>query len=119
MPIWNEEVPADRRRARRIRLTESVQYQLTDSADFGGSRAVDISETGVQILLNDFIPLQSQLKLRVELTKGNVVDCMGRVVWVTKLPLGENYQAGLEFTNNQTIFWTKCDIRDFIDIKVM
>ena len=119
MPIWNEEATADRRCARRIRLTESVQYQFTDSADYSGSKAVDISETGVQVLLNDFIPLESQLMLRVQLTKGNIIDCMGRVVWIAKLPFGENYQAGLEFINHQTMFETRREIRELVDTQVM
>ena len=114
MPIWDDKPLTNRRQSKRMRFVELVGYQLKDAVHFGGCRAVDISETGIRLLLNDFIPLNGELFLRIQLATQVAVECIGRIAWVAKFPFGENYQSGLELINNGTILQTRRSIHELI-----
>ncbi len=89
----------DRRGFKRIRHSEAVRYQHVDPNQFGGCLSKDISESGVRLHLNDFIPLNTEVFMKIELSPGRVLDCSGRVVWVEQVPFAETYQAGLKVDN--------------------
>ena len=91
----------DKRQFRRMIHSEPVQYQFKDPSQFGGCVSKDLSGGGVRILLNDFVPLNTELSLKIRLADGSIVECVGRVVWVEKSRFGETYQAGLDFSQDE------------------
>ena len=90
----NEE---ERRTSRRFNLHEPVQFQFIEAGPFIGGMSRDISETGIRIRLNDFVPLGTELVLRIQIAAQRTIECVGRIIWVQKLPHMENYQAGVHF----------------------
>lgn len=104
----------DRRQFRRTVHSEPVQYQFKDPSRFGGCVSKDLSEGGVRIRMNDFMPLNTELTLKIRLAGENVVECSGRVVWVEKSRFGDNYQAGLMFSGDESILSNKKKIYGFL-----
>ena len=104
----------ERRRFPRFPFREPIQYQLKNSHRFGGCLAGDISEGGIRVNFNDFIPLDTHIIVQVFLTMGRMVECIGRVVWVQKLPFSDRYQAGLEFIDSDSSAEAKKEIRHFV-----
>ncbi len=112
--IDEQESAKEKRVEPRVSFDESVQFQFKDPQKFGGCLACDISESGIRVYVNDFIPLNTELMLQMQLPSKNMVDCVGRVVWVTEVPYSSRYQAGLEFVNNEASHETKKEIGQYI-----
>lgn len=92
----------DKRQFCRMIHSEPVQYQFKDPSQFGGCVSKDLSEGGVRILLNDFVPLNSELSLKIRLADESIIESTGRVVWVERSRFGETYQAGLDFSQDES-----------------
>ncbi len=105
----------ERRQFKRVSLKEPVQYRFKDSNDFGGCLSTDISEEGIRINVSNFIPVNTEVTLSVQLTHEKVVECRGRVMWVEQLPHAERYQAGLKFESTDSLFDAKQEIHKFLD----
>lgn len=105
-PQTMEETPqaAERRNFKRIRFDRPVRFQFKDPSCFGGCLSQDISAGGVRVNFNDFVPLWTELTLRIQLAGERIVECKGCVVWVAKLPFMDRYQIGLEFERGDS-FW--------------
>ena len=81
----------------RFPFRESVAYQTGD-APSSGSLAGDISEGGVRLTVNEFIPLNTVISLNIRLSDpARVVPAQGRVVWVREDPDGERFDVGIQF----------------------
>lgn len=93
----NENKYINRRKFNRIMLNESVRYQFKDPAQFGGCVSCDVSDGGVRINVNSFIPLNTELTLEVQLPSKEIIEREGKVVWVEKFRFSDRYQAGIEF----------------------
>lgn len=102
------------RQFKRVAHSQPVHYQGSEQADFGGCISKDISEGGVRIRLNDFVPLNTELTLNVHLSGGKVVECTGRVIWIEKARFGDYYQAGLKFIDVDTVFNDQHEIAEFL-----
>lgn len=61
----------------------------------------DLSEGGVRLAMNDFVPLGAELILQIHLAAEKVIDDVARVVWVRKIPSAERYEVGLEFSGDR------------------
>ena len=104
----------ERRRFPRLPFHEPVQYQLKDTHRFGGCLAGDISEGGIRVNFNDFIPLKTQIAVQVFLTLGRMVECVGHVVWIQKFPFSDRYQVGLAFLDGDSSAEAKKEIAQFV-----
>src|SRR3989338_4836688 len=94
-----EQAKVEKRRFPRAQFHEAVHYQLKDESKFGGCLASDIGEGGIQVSLNDFVPINTELVLQMKLGRlARVVDLTGRVAWLQRVPFSDRYQVGLEFT---------------------
>ena len=105
---------SERRQFPRVKHSEAVQYQSKDLTLQGGSLASDISEGGIRLNVNGFIPLHTELALSIQLTTEKIVECLARVVWVEKVPYAERYQAGLRFDGTATTFESQRAIQGFL-----
>jgi len=104
----------DKRQFRRIRHSKPVQFQFKDPELFGGCISKDLSEGGLQVRLNQFVPLDSELTLVIHLADENIVECVGRVVWVEKSRFGESYDVGLMFSDDDSILINQKKIYGFL-----
>ena len=104
----------DRRRFTRVFFREPVQYHFHESGRFGGCLAGDISEGGIRVNFNDFIPLGKEIRLEIFVTMYRMIECIGRVVWVQKLPFSDRYQAGVEFIDSDSSADVKNSIRQLV-----
>lgn len=110
-----EEYPKEeKRRFPRVTFKQPVQFQLKDPLQTGGSLSFDLSEGGIRIRLNDFIPLMAEVSLQIQLSIEQIVDCAGRVVWVRKVPFSDSYHAGLEFAATESLEGVREKIRQWI-----
>ena len=106
----------EKRRHRRIGLRQSIQFQAQNSVLEGGSLSCDLSESGVRVDVYEFLPLGTELTLRIRLAVEKIVEYVGRVVWVRKYPFADRYQAGLEFSGDKTFLVAKRQLHEFIEV---
>lgn len=104
----------DKRVAKRVLFKEAVRYELKDPAYFKGCVAYDLSESGVRLRLTEFLPLHTEVIMNTRLENGQVIECMGRIVWISQIPFSEHYQAGIEFVQPELIVESKNKIRQFV-----
>lgn len=107
---------AEKRRYRRIQLRQPVQFQSTNCALEGGALSGDLSEGGVRVDMYEFVPLNTELTLRIRLAMERVIEYVGRVVWVRKFPFADRYQVGLEFSGEKTFLTAKRQLHDLIEV---
>jgi len=104
--MHSPEATQNQREYTRIRFREPVEFRLRDPQSFGGCLAQDISEGGIRIMLNEFVPLNTEVAFQLKFgEKSQVVELKGHVVWIQQAPYSERYHVGLEF--DQTTFFPK------------
>ena len=111
-PIFTE----DKRASKRVRFIDSVLFKEKDNPHFGGSVGFDISEGGLRMSFNDYVPIGTELSLQIQLSNGNVVECVGRIVWVKKYPYSDHYQAGVQFESPENLFDSRSKIHQYIEL---
>ena len=99
---------AERRLFKRINFREPVQFRSVNPACSGGCLSCDLSEGGLRVNVNEFVPPGTGLTLQIPLAPSRAglaaqkfVEHAGRVAWVSKLPFMERYQLGLEFSEDE------------------
>ena len=98
MSIEVREKRDDKRKFERVNFREAVEYQLREPFNTGGCLAYDLSEGGIKINLNDFIPVSTEIEVRMRMGNNpKPINLMGRVAWVSQVPYSDRYQVGLEF----------------------
>jgi c-di-GMP-binding flagellar brake protein YcgR len=108
---------AEKRRYSRIELRQPIQFQSTNCALEGGSLSCDLSEGGVRVDMYDFLPLGTELTMRICLAVEKIVEYVGRVVWVRKYPFADRYRVGLEFSGDKTFLAAKRQLHEFIEVQ--
>ena len=66
----------------------------------------DISSSGARIRANEFLPVDTLIKIKLNLKDPpRMLTALGKVKWIRSLYGDESYEAGLEFvdTSNETI----------------
>lgn len=98
--MFNSSAYLEKRQYRRCAIKEPVQVKSVFSImEPEGGLSGDISEGGIRLNVKDFIPLGSLMELKVNLANNQVVECLGKVVWVEKMSTMDRYQVGLTFTD--------------------
>ena len=93
-------------------LEESGLKWAYDTGRPWGSAAFDLSEGGARILVNDFLPLGSELICEVSFPNQMYMECAGKVAWVEKERFNDRYYLGIEFEKGMKM--KKKSISDFI-----
>ncbi len=104
----------ERRKFPRTAFREAVRYGFEGNR-FGGWLGCDLSEGGIRLHVNGFVPLKTEIKLTFSLGTRHVPDLRGRVVWVQKVPCSEGYQLGVEFNNFGPGSRAVTDIQQYVD----
>ena len=95
----------NKRQYARKEFREAIGYQSGFDAPTHGSLAGDISEGGVRIRVQEFIPLRTVLALKVHLNNpSRTVPVKGQVVWVREVPQSEVYDIGIRFLEAEKEF---------------
>ncbi len=67
-----------------------------------GSLSGDISEGGLRLSVQEFIPLNTIFRLNIHVSdSARVLPAQGRVVWVREVPQSDRYDVGIEFIIDQ------------------
>lgn len=105
----------DKRAFKRVRLSEPVRFEFRNPAHYGGCLSADISEGGVRLRVNEFIALGEEISVNIQLSPKKMVEGVGKVVWVQKMPYADQYQIGLEFEKLDSIFEARSRIHQHIE----
>ena len=111
MEEYNEN---EKRNFHRFHRAQPVRFQFKDPSRFGGSLSCDLSEGGIRVHLSDFIPLNTELTLSIQLADESIVECPCRVAWVEKNRFSDRYQAGLEFVEADSVLDSQRKIHGFL-----
>lgn len=88
----------EKRQYPRLDFTEPVGYQEHDEYPESGCTANDISQSGVRIRVNEFMPLRKIISLKLHLNNPTrVVSVRGQVMWVREVPYSETFDVGIRF----------------------
>jgi hypothetical protein len=88
----------EKRQYSRYTFREPVRYALTQDLPENGSLGADISDGGVRIRVQQFIPLKTILNLKLHLKDPTrVVPVKGQVVWVREVPHSDVFDIGIRF----------------------
>ena len=92
----------DKRQYLRLSFNESVAYQTTGETPLSGGLSSDISQGGVRIRIQEFIPLRAVVHLKIHFTNPmRTVPVKGQVVWVRELPHSQVYDVGVRFLEEE------------------
>lgn len=104
----------EQRRFPRVALNSEVKFQIRLSNKFGATCCRDISEGGVRILTEEFIPLGTTMKLEIILKNAlKCIDAVAEVVWLERITHSERYQMGLKFCEIADVY--RNDVHEFVD----
>ncbi|VAX37565.1 hypothetical protein MNBD_UNCLBAC01-1952 [hydrothermal vent metagenome] len=92
------------RKFKRIALNAPVQFERKDILQSGGSLSHNICSGGIRINFNEFVPLQTEILLEVQLASKQILECFGKVVWVEKERYNDHYQVGIEFDSEKDVY---------------
>ena len=106
---------SNKRNAQRVQLGEAVQFESAGRPEGVGSLGFDISEGGLRMRFNDYVPVGTELSLRITLPDQTVINCIGVVMWVNKEPLNESYTAGIRFESTENVIDSKKKIHHYIE----
>jgi len=110
-----EDSAEDKRQFDRKDHREPVQFHQADHDESeSGSVAKNLSPGGIQIRLNDFVPLGTELTLTIHLADEKIIECVGRVVRIERARYGEYYMAGLEFAEDDSVAMNQKKIFGFL-----
>lgn len=94
----------ERRKERRFPVRKKVRLKLPEIEDipcgktFSYSLSEDISQGGIRIPSEYFIPVKQPIYLEIFLEDSfGSVNAMGRVRWISSANESNNYQVGIEF----------------------
>jgi len=88
----------DKRQYPRFSFREPVGYQTTGEGLSFGALTDDISQGGVKIRVQEFIPLRTVLHMKIHMNDpARLVPVKGQVVWVREVPHSEVYDIGIRF----------------------
>lgn len=92
----------EKRIFKRKSVAASVRYQLKSSREFGSTLSCDISEDGLRLNFDRFIPNNTDFLLQMNLPSATkVINAVAKVVWAQRVPHSDRYQLGLKFQEIQ------------------
>lgn len=82
----------------RVPFKRPVKCKTSNVEIYAGHLAQDISQGGMCIKSNEFVPVGSRVIVQVQFDhQGRLLDLEAKVVWTRELPYANGFQLGLEF----------------------
>ena len=88
-------------RRRFIRIPESLQITYRQAQQPKSSKFItkDISQKGIRFFVHDFVPINSILRIKIEIKKMLFsFEAIARVIWIKKEPYSNRYEVGAQFS---------------------
>lgn len=87
----------EKRRVHRLRSSLPTYYESTIEGKHGNGLTQDISESGLRMTLEEFIPKFARVLVKINLKSDKLVVLNGKVRWTQRVAYSPRYQVGLEF----------------------
>ena len=92
------EEPTEKRQFSRFPFRQPVLINRGEWLAQEGSLSGDVSEGGIRLNVNEFIPVGKAITLDIHLPdETKMTPLNGRVAWISVLPYSERYQIGIQF----------------------
>ena len=110
-----DEKKLEQRKTTRVAFKEAIGYEVRGLDLSGGTLACDLSETGLRMILDRFIPLNTEIKFKLRFgSNSRMIEVLGKVVWVQRVPFSERYQVGIKFVGTNSYPQVKSRIHQYI-----
>lgn len=106
----------DKRKFPRKEFRQAVQYRFPEATVLNGSIGFDLSEGGVRFRTEDFVPLDAQVVINLQLKAEREATLVARVVWVQKVPHGDNFHIGCEFLESRENVFSRFVVKNFLEL---
>lgn len=106
---------SEQRRFPRARFREALGVETRRFDDFQGASAFDLSVGGVRLRSEQFMALDTPVRIRFQLDDEQMIILIGKVAWVKKEAYGEYYQTGVEFQEEALSNVSRKRIQDYIE----
>lgn len=101
----------EKRKGERFDIRLPIHYVVKGKRHFGNTITKNLSESGVGIVLDEFIPPSTDIFLEVNLAS-KAISALGKIVWVKQLPSSYRYKAGIKFAEIDAL--EKRDISEYL-----
>lgn len=88
-------IPSEKRKYARLSVQEPLHY--CGREEINNALTIDIGRGGLSFKTSHFMPVQTPLSLTVYIHK-RPLSVAGKTVWVRKMPHGDRYAVGFEFS---------------------
>ena len=96
-------VGTEQRKFPRTPFQRAIRFKPKDGALFISHSAQDISQGGIRINSESFVPLGTILTLQIKMAdEAPLLEMHAKVVWVKYVSHLEMYQLGLEFSGDSS-----------------
>ena len=88
----------ERRKYIRIPEQSQIFYKIIPSEKTKGYTTRDISQGGIRFKVHEFIPKDSQLKIRLTLRETSFTfEAIVQAICISEMPYGQAYEVGVKF----------------------
>lgn len=108
---------SEQRKFPRITFRNPVGYRFPDKNVLSGSVAYDLSEGGVRLWVEDFLPLNSEVVVSLQLKPEREVALAARIAWIQKVPHADSFHVGCEFLGNRENTFPKFILKNFLELQ--
>jgi c-di-GMP-binding flagellar brake protein YcgR len=109
----------EKRRFPRLDCSMPVQYKRigSDDEDFSQTLTRDISEGGIRMIVEEYVPINSRITLIASFPfKNKKVKAFSKIVWSKRHSVQTSYELGVEFIGITTT--ARKDIAQFVKTKL-
>lgn len=88
----------ERRRFTRIKKQCPVSYCVLPQIKIKRKMSLDLSQGGLRFISEDFIPLNSKLKIEIDLDNPpRLINAIAQLVWIKEIFANEYFNVGVRF----------------------
>ena len=87
----------EKRKFQRVNISFPIKCESSETKNSFYTVFKDISKGGVKLITNEFMKINKQLKIEINLVS-KLIKGKGRVAWCNAQPYSDRYIAGIEFT---------------------
>ncbi len=86
----------EKRQNKRVELHLPIKYRIMTNNQFNNALSLDVSNKGLRIATEDFMPTLSDIFVQLNLFS-MVIELIARVIWSKRVRYSDKFQFGLEF----------------------
>lgn len=105
----------ENRKYPRVPYKNGIKFKAEKAEVAFSEAAQDLSAGGIRLRSSVFIPVGETVSVGIQLQDKQVIEVIGKVVWVRYNPYAENYQLGVEFSQCDAQALSRSRINRLID----